>query len=249
MTNSQKRSGFRLIVDRCKNRLQFSGFFEQFGQFCRIYDLRFSQQFQPVNRLRRLLQRIADLCCKLRSRSRTVCLGIVRPDRRAGAQYLMADYIGLSALRQRGDGAHECACTKGVTEAGAPRALKEQLFNPGKQISSSLSQAEGRSESKLEGNAPSLPQTNSKAADHSNCVHATSESDNDFQARKAQALTDFAKLLKNTDLSTHELIWTSGDCPVCAPLNGTKYPDSWTNPPPLHHNCDCSVIVQTKAKA
>ena len=156
---------------------------------------------------------------------------------------------GKDGAWQRGDGQRYGVGPKGVTEAGAPRALKEQLFNPGKQISSSLSQAEGRSVSKLEGNAPSLPQTNSKAADHSDCVHGASESTASLNNRKAQALTDFAQLLQNTDFSTHDLVWTSGDCPVCNPLNETAYGTGWTNPPPLHHNCDCSVIVQTKAKA
>jgi hypothetical protein len=61
--------------------------------------------------------------------------------------------------------------------------------------------------------------------------------------RKAKAAVDFADLLKATDLSTHKLVWTSGDCEVCAPLNETTYPDAWTQPPPLHHNCDCEILV------
>ncbi len=80
------------------------------------------------------------------------------------------------------------------------------------------------------------------------CVHAASESDAAFKARKAQAQTNFAQLLKATDLKRNDLVWTSGDCPVCSPLNGTTYPDGWTTPPPLHHNCDCVIDVQPKAK-
>ena len=98
---------------------------------------------------------------------------------------------------------------------------------------------------------PNLKQENSplsanSAVNHP-CVHAASESTASLNNRKAQAATDFAKLLQNTNLKTHDLIWTSGDCPVCDPLNGTTYPDGWTTPPPLHHNCDCAISVQPKA--
>jgi phage gp29-like protein len=77
-------------------------------------------------------------------------------------------------------------------------------------------------------------------------VEGASESDASFQSRKAQAQIDFANLLQSTNLRTHDLVWTSGDCPVCNPLNGTKYPNGWTTPPPLHHNCDCEIDVRPK---
>lgn len=48
------------------------------------------------------------------------------------------------------------------------------------------------------------------------------------------------------DFDPDTLVWTSGDCPVCSPLNGTTYPDGWTTPPPLHHNCDCEIEVRPK---
>jgi len=109
--------------------------------------------------------------------------------------------------------------------------------------------------SSLEGNAPPLPPstaatstcaTSSCAPHPSTCVHSASESTTAFNARKAQAQLDFAELLVTTDLKTHQLMWTSGDCDVCRPLNDTTYPHNWTTPPPLHHNCDCEILVQAK---
>lgn len=66
-------------------------------------------------------------------------------------------------------------------------------------------------------------------------------------AIKPRPQKTFARLLKTTDLKTNDLVWTSGDCPVCEPLNGTAYPEGWTTPPPLHHNCDSAIVVQPKA--
>lgn len=80
----------------------------------------------------------------------------------------------------------------------------------------------------------------------SDCIHAASESTESLNQRKSDATKTFAKLLKDTNLETHDLVWTSGDCPVCSPLNGTTYPDGWTTPPPLHHNCDCEIDVRPK---
>ena len=125
---------------------------------------------------------------------------------------------------------------------------KEDIFNPGTQISRSASSEEKPSENKGRAQSPDKPPTSAK---HSctcpELVEGASESDASYQGRKAQAATDFAKLLQNTNLKTHDLIWTSGDCPVCDPLNGTTYPDGWTTPLPLHHNCDCAISVQPKA--
>lgn len=91
---------------------------------------------------------------------------------------------------------------------------------------------------------PTLPRSHLHTSEC--CVHAASESTESLNKRKAKASKDFAALLKNTDLKTHDLVWTSGDCPVCSPLNGTTYPDGWTTPPPLHHNCDCEIITRVK---
>ena len=77
-------------------------------------------------------------------------------------------------------------------------------------------------------------------------VDSASESTASFNARQAQAQIDFADLLATTDLKTHDLVWSGGDCPECNPLNGSTYPGSWTTPPPLHHNCDCEISVQAK---
>lgn len=56
-----------------------------------------------------------------------------------------------------------------------------------------------------------------------------------------------AELFGTTDLSTHDLVWTGGDCETCSPLNGTKFGEGWLAPPPLHHNCDCWINVRPKA--
>ena len=77
-------------------------------------------------------------------------------------------------------------------------------------------------------------------------VEGTSESTASLLARQTQAASDFAELLANTDLSTHDLVWSGGDCPSCSPLNGTAYGSGWTTPPPLHHNCDCGIDVRPK---
>jgi len=81
------------------------------------------------------------------------------------------------------------------------------------------------------------------------CIDSASESTASLLDRQAQAREDFADLLSTTDLQTHDLVWTSGDCPVCSPLNGTTYPDGWTAPPPLHHNCDCEIAVEAKSES
>ena len=103
-------------------------------------------------------------------------------------------------------------------------------------------------EDKNMGGTASVPSaTAAKAGNHFGCVHAASESTADLNARKSKAQTYFANLLKATDLTTHALIWTAGDCPVCAPLNGTTYPTGWTTLPPLHHNCDCVIVTRAKS--
>ncbi len=95
-----------------------------------------------------------------------------------------------------------------------------------------------------------LPPASAASAKHScscySLVEGKSESTESLNKRKAQAQTNFAKLLKATDLKTNDLVWTSGDCPACSPLNGTTYPDAWTTPPPLHHNCDCVIEMRQK---
>ncbi len=78
------------------------------------------------------------------------------------------------------------------------------------------------------------------------CVEGASESTASLNERKLSAYVDFLDQLANTDLDTHDLIWSGGDCPQCAPYNGTAYGSGWTTPPPLHHNCDCSVSAQAK---
>ena len=117
----------------------------------------------------------------------------------------------------------------------------EDLYEP---LPPYLSDRRRVAEGQKMGGTASVP--SASAGHHPGCIHAASESTADLNARKAQAQTDFANLLKATDLKTHDLVWTAGDCPVCAPLNGTTYPDSWTTPPPLHHNCDCEIITRVK---
>jgi hypothetical protein len=126
---------------------------------------------------------------------------------------------------------------------------KEDLFTPGAPISVSAPSVEGK--------APSLPPASAKGncschlptftpSDLPTAVDAASESTASLLARQAQAQIDFADLLATTDLKTHDLVWSGGDCPECNPLNGTTYPGGWSGPPPLHHNCDCEIMVQPK---
>lgn len=82
--------------------------------------------------------------------------------------------------------------------------------------------------------------------DHRGCVHAASESTESLHKRQRQSRGRLYDLLLKTDLTTHDLIWTGGDCPICAPFNGTAFGESWTSPPPLHHNCDCAIVVRAK---
>lgn len=104
-------------------------------------------------------------------------------------------------------------------------------------------------EPKGKGSATESRSASMHAKDACTCpvsVQGASESTESLNQRKSDATKAFAKLLKDTNLETHDLVWTSGDCPVCSPLNGTTYPDGWTTPPPLHHNCDCEIITRTK---
>ena len=87
-----------------------------------------------------------------------------------------------------------------------------------------------------------------KAACNCNTVTAASESNQDYLNRKALDAYNFLELVKSTDLEQNDLIWSGGDCTVCAPLNGTAYGSDWTTPPPLHHNCNCTISVQAKSK-
>ena len=151
---------------------------------------------------------------------------------------------------------------------------KEDLFQASQVsgLSSQVSSTPGApisvSAPSVEGNAPSLPPASAKSpcschlptltpldrhsspseagSDLPTAVDSASESTASFNARQAQAQIDFADLLATTDLKTHDLVWSGGDCPECNPLNGSTYPGSWTTPPPLHHNCDCEISVQAK---
>lgn len=121
---------------------------------------------------------------------------------------------------------------------------KEDLFTPGAPISVSAPS--------VEGNAPSLPPASAKSPCSCHlptAVEAASESTTSLLARQAQAQIDFAEILATTDLKTHDLVWSGGDCPECNPLNGTTYPSGWSGPPPLHHNCDCVISVRLRSDA
>lgn len=54
-------------------------------------------------------------------------------------------------------------------------------------------------------------------------VDAASESTESLNQRKADAQASFTQLLKDTDLNTHDIVWSGGDCPVCSEYNGTTY--------------------------
>ena len=77
-------------------------------------------------------------------------------------------------------------------------------------------------------------------------VHAASESTVDYEKRKVIQGAHFKQLLDRTDLSQYDLIWNGGDCVICEAFNNTPYGDSWTIPPPIHHNCDCQITVMAK---
>ncbi|MGF1453533.1 MAG: DUF935 family protein [Opitutales bacterium] len=77
-------------------------------------------------------------------------------------------------------------------------------------------------------------------------TQAASESTESLNRRQAAARTELNRLLESITPATEELVWTSGDCPVCRPFNGTKYGTGWRTPPPLHHNCDCRIEVRRR---
>lgn len=91
------------------------------------------------------------------------------------------------------------------------------------------------------------PSASNASAHPCNCaVSAASESTDSLRDRQRASAHHLADLLNATDLSTHDLVWSGGDCPVCEAFNGTAYGDGWTTPPPLHHNCDCEIVVRAK---
>lgn len=138
---------------------------------------------------------------------------------------------GEDGAQRRGDGQRGGVGPEGVTDAGALRAQKEQLFDS-------------------EGSAAASRSALTTAKDYhsilDNRINAASESTASLNQRKEAARTAFAELLADTNLDTHELVWTGGDCPVCSTLNGTTYPDGWATPPPLHHNCDCQISIRKR---
>ena len=130
---------------------------------------------------------------------------------------------------------------------------KEDLFQAS-QVSGLSSQVSSTPGAPISVSAPSGGTTSaSSASAKSPCschlptaVAAASESTASFLARQAAGQVAFAAQLATTDLKTHDLVWSGGDCPECNPLNGSTYPGGWTTPPPLHHNCDCEISVQAK---
>ena len=130
---------------------------------------------------------------------------------------------------------------------------KEDLFQA-PQVSGLSSQVSSTPGAPISVSAPSGGTTSaSSASAKSPCschlptaVAAASESTASFLARQAAGQVAFAAQLATTDLKTHDLVWSGGDCPECDPLNGTTYPSGWSTPPPLHHNCDCEISVQAK---
>jgi len=130
---------------------------------------------------------------------------------------------------------------------------KEDLFQAS-QVSGLSSQVSSTPGAPISVSAPSGGTTSaSSASAKSPCschlptaVAAASESTASFLARQAAGQVAFAAQLATTDLKTHDLVWSGGDCPECNPLNGSTYPSGWSTPPPLHHNCDCEISVQAK---
>ena len=130
---------------------------------------------------------------------------------------------------------------------------KEDLFQAS-QVSGLSSQVSSTPGAPISVSAPSGGTTSaSSASAKSPCscqlptaVAAASESTASFLARQAAGQIAFAAQLATTDLKTHDLVWSGGDCPECNPLNGSTYPSGWSTPPPLHHNCDCEISVQAK---
>ena len=126
---------------------------------------------------------------------------------------------------------------------------KEDLFTLGAQISESASSGGTTSVSSASAKSPCGCHLHTLKPSHlPTAVDSASESTASLLARQAQAAIDFAELLRTTDLKTHDLVWSGGDCPECNPLNGTTYPSGWSTPPPLHHNCDCEIMVRPNEK-
>jgi phage gp29-like protein len=83
----------------------------------------------------------------------------------------------------------------------------------------------------------------------SHTVHARGETTAEYEARASAGQIDLNELLGATNMDTHDLAWDAGghsDCDICAGLDGRTYPDAWTTPPPIHHNCDCVIKVIRK---
>jgi len=124
----------------------------------------------------------------------------------------------------------------------------EDLFTPGSQVSrpAPTSAKSLRHSPSTIHHSEACDLHTSKPLNDLTSVDSASESTASLNARRLQGYTAFFKLLGTTDLSTHEIVWSAGDCPVCSPLNGTTFPSGWSAPPPLHHNCDCVISVQPK---
>lgn len=103
-------------------------------------------------------------------------------------------------------------------------------------------------EPKLPAKQAGTEPANSKSRPCTHSVRAASESTESLLNRQRESAARLKRLVAETDLTTHDLVWEGGDCPECRDLNGTAYGKGWTTPPPLHHNCDCEIVVRQKAE-
>ncbi len=85
-----------------KNRNELIRFIDQILQSRCRNDLRFRQEFEPVKSLLELLKSTFELADEFRRRSCATSFAVVRSDRRAAPEDLLAKYLTLGRVGQSG---------------------------------------------------------------------------------------------------------------------------------------------------
>src|SRR5687767_6227641 len=86
---------------RNEYRCQFACFLLDRAKLFSIEKLHLLKKLEPIGSFLQFLQPAFDLAYEIGVRFGIFGLTVVSPDRRARAQYLLADHLGLSSSRQR----------------------------------------------------------------------------------------------------------------------------------------------------